>query len=268
MLSKTMRVGGRTFSWLEAGAGEPLVLLHAFPLNAQMWTPQLESPPPGWQIIAPNLRGFGVDAPSNLPEVLTIDDYAADIVDLLDALHIREAAIGGLSMGGYVTFAMLRLAPRYFRALVLADTRATADSEAARAGRVKMQALVDDEGAHGVAHEMLPKLVGATTMNDRPEVVARVRSMIEAAPAAAITHALGALMTRPDSTSLLADIRRPVLVLVGDEDAITPRSEAEAMHRAIPGAVLKVIPGAGHLSNFEVPHDFTRELASFLDARV
>jgi pimeloyl-ACP methyl ester carboxylesterase len=133
-------VGGRSVRYLENGAGWPVVLVHAFPLNAEMWRPQLRHVPAGFRFIAPDLRRFGESGgdPGDLP---TMDDYAADIAGLLDALEIERAVIGGLSMGGYVTFALFRAAPERFAGMVLADTRSQADTPAARDGRRTMTEL-------------------------------------------------------------------------------------------------------------------------------
>ena len=118
--------GWRT-RWLESGAGWPVLLIHAFPLNAEMWRPQLDQVPDGWRFIAPDLRGFGGSRPSGAP-VASLDDYAADLEVLLDHLKIDEAVMGGLSMGGYVTFALFRRAPDRFTGMLLADTRSQADT--------------------------------------------------------------------------------------------------------------------------------------------
>jgi pimeloyl-ACP methyl ester carboxylesterase len=264
---KSIEIGGRSLGYLEAGRGEPLVLLHAFPLSADMWRPQLAAVPAGWRLIAPDLRGFGPSA-HPAPPAASIDDYASDVVDLLDALKIREAVIGGLSMGGYVTFALLRLAPSYFRGLVLADTKTQADSDAARLDRARMQRLVDERGPAAIADEMLPKLLSETARSNHPQVAADVRRTIEATDPGAIKAALAALMARPDSASLLGGVHRPTLILVGEQDTITPESDAEAMRARMPGATLVRIPSAGHLSNLERPVDFNNALHRFLLEKV
>jgi pimeloyl-ACP methyl ester carboxylesterase len=265
---KQITLGSRELTYLDAGSGEVLVLLHAFPLNADMWEPQLDQFP-HWRVIAPDLRGFGtaeVDGRPSLPA--SMDDFAADVVDLLDRLKIKDAVIGGLSMGGYITFALLQRARAYFRGLILADTRPGADSAEAREGRVKMQALADQEGAAGVARNMLPKLLGDTTRRTQPALVERVADIVERTNPSAIKAALACMMTRPDSTPLLSEITVPTLILVGDEDTVTPRPEAEAMHRRIAGSRLAVIPQAGHLSNLEKPDEFTAAVRSFLQEKV
>src|SRR5262245_42169129 len=206
-----------------------LVLIHAFPLNARMFDAQLSLADGGWRVIAPQLRGF--DGGANDPPASTVDDYAGDVIDLLDTLHVDEAVIGGVSMGGYVAFAMFRHAPRYFQGILLADTKSPADTPEGVEGRKKMLRLVEEKGAAGVADEMLPKLLGQTTRRTRPEVVERTRGLILANSTQAIAGAVRALMTRPDSTPLLPTIHCPALILVGDEDTVTPKAAADDMHR-------------------------------------
>ena len=251
------------------GRGRPrgvLVLIHAFPLNARMWEPQLALADDGWTVIAPQLRGM--DGGDGDPSASSIDDYAGDVIDLLDALHVEDAVIGGVSMGGYVTFALFRHAPRYFRGMVLADTRPQADTPEGVEARQRMIALVREKGAAAVANEMLPKLLADSTREQQPAVVERVRALVLANSAEAIAGALTAMMTRPDSTPLLERIHCPTLILVGDRDAVTPPAVSEEMHRLIRGSELAVIEGAGHLSNVEQPAAFNKALAPFLEHRV
>jgi pimeloyl-ACP methyl ester carboxylesterase len=231
-----------------------------------MWEPQLSLAALGWRVIVPELRGFGDGAGD--PPTTSIDDYAADVIDLLDALHIQDATICGLSMGGYTAFAMFRLAPRYFQAMILADTKAPGDSPEAVTGRKNMQQLVRERGQSAVAEVLLPKLVGDTTRRDRPDVIEQLRRQITGNSVESIAGALTAMMTRPDSTPTLASIHCPVQILVGDEDALTPPPLSEQMHRDIAGSDLVVIEGAGHMSNMEQPQRFNDALAHFLEHRV
>jgi 3-oxoadipate enol-lactonase len=261
------------FRYLEAvpGHGAPsrgtLLLIHAFPLSARMFAPQLAPLADfGWRVIAPHLRRF--DGADSDPAARSVDDYAADLQELLDALHVEQAVIGGVSLGGYVAFALLRRAPRRFRALLLADTKSEADTPDAAEGRKKMLQLVREKGAAGVADDMMPKLLGRTTRAGRPDLVERVRTMVLSNPTDAIADAIGALMTRPDSTPLLAAIQCPTLIIVGEEDVVTPRPLAEGMHRAIAGSELVGIAEAGHLANLEQPDSFNAALAGFLEHRV
>jgi pimeloyl-ACP methyl ester carboxylesterase len=273
-MTSTRAIG--RFRYLEAPASTAvrprgaLVLLHAFPLHAGMWAPQFAFAETGWHVIAPQLRGFGGgDLPkSGGGTPVTIDDYAGDVVDLLDALHVHDAVVGGLSLGGYVALAMLRAAPRYIHGLILADTRPQADTAEGVEGRKRMIALAASGGVSAVAGEMIPKLLGETTRRERSSVVDMVRSLASANRVEAITGALQAMMTRPDSTPLLASIHVPTLIVVGDEDGVTPPSISEEMHRAIPGSQLTVIPQAGHLSNLENTAAFNETVAAFLAHRV
>jgi len=243
-----------------------LVLLHAFPLNARMFEGQLGLADTGWHIVVPQLRGF--DGASADPPAASVDDYAGDVIDLLDSLHLKQAVIGGLSMGGYVAFAVLRLAARYVQGLILADTRSQADTPEGRAGRDTLLGVLRQGGPEAVANEMIPKLLGETTRGTRPAVVERVRSLILANQDEAIAGAINALKTRPDSTPLLAGIHVPTLIVVGEEDSVTPPSAAEEMHAAIGGSALVRIPAAGHLSNLEQPDLFNAALTAFLSHRV
>lgn len=234
-----------------------------------MWQGQLALAQQGWRVIAPHLRGFADGAGD--PPTAAIDDYAADMIDLLDALHIEDAVVGGLSMGGYVAFAMFRHAPRYFQGLVLADTRAEADTPEGIAGRTRMLQMVEGKGAAGVAavaDDMVPKLLGETTRAQKPDVVQHVRSLILSNTSEAIAGGVRALMSRPDSTPLLKSIHCPTLVIVGEEDAVTPSALAERMHSAIAGSELVTIAAAGHLSNIEQPSAFNDALARFLTHRL
>lgn len=262
---RSIEIMGTRLAFLESGAGWPVILLHAFPLSADMWRPQLESVPDGWRFIAPDLRGFGQSLPPSGGRI-TMDDYAADVLGLMDALELDDAVIGGLSMGGYVAFAMHRLAPSRFAGLILADTRPQADSPQALEGRVRLRAVLATDGPAGVADQMLPKLLGETTRRERPDIVRQTRALIESASREAIDAAIGALMTRPDSTPGLESISCAALVLVGEEDEIAPLAEAEAMQRAIRRSTLSVIPAAGHLSSLERPNVFSRGLGDFLRA--
>ena len=243
-----------------------LILVHAFPMNARMWEPQLPLAATGWRVIAPQLRGM--DGGSTDRPATSMDDHAADLIDLLDALHIEDAVVGGLSMGGYVAFALLRHAPRYVRGLILADTRPQADTPEGVEGRKKMLALLQEKGPAAIADEMIPKLLGEHTRREQPAVGEHVRSLILASSADAIAHAITALMTRPDSTPVLSSIHCPALVVVGEQDTLTPPALSEQMHKAIAGSEYVVVPRAGHLSNLEQPDAFNAALARFLEHRV
>jgi len=257
-----LTVNGRTTRVLEGGAGRALVLLHAFPLNAGMWEEQIDRAPDGWWFIAPDLPGFGPDA-APVETSQTMDDYASDVLALLDALDVERAVIGGLSMGGYITFAMFRRAPERFAGIVLADTKAPADTEEGRAGRRAMAEKLRASGVAAVVDALLPRLLGETSHRERPDIVGRARELMSGNSSHAIDAALHALMARPDSTPDLARVACPALVVVGQEDSLTPPAEAELLASSIRGAELVVLPRAGHLSNLEVPDAFSAALSAF-----
>jgi pimeloyl-ACP methyl ester carboxylesterase len=244
-------------------AAGTLVLLHAFPLGARMWEPQHDLADHGWRVIMPHLRGFDCAKPD--AEAASIDDYAEDVADLIDTLGVPQVVVGGLSMGGYVALALYRQAPRRFRGLVLADTRPEADTPEARANRMRLIDLAGTAGALAVADDMLPKLLGETTRASQPALAGRVRALAALNQAGAIQSALRAMMTRPDSTTLLPTIDVPTLVVAGEEDVLTPPAVGAAMASAIPNALFAVVPRAGHLSSLEQPQGFNAALTRFLD---
>jgi pimeloyl-ACP methyl ester carboxylesterase len=258
MFTKVANLPHRAARYLEAGSGRALVLLHAFPLTADQWLPQLHRVPRGWRLVAPDLRGFrgGGDPPGGL----TIDEYADDVLVLMSHLEIDRAVVCGLSMGGYVALSMIARAPGRVAGLVLANTRASADTPEARASRDAMIATAGRDGVGAIATAMLPKLLGATTTREQPDLVDAVDRMIRDNTVGAVTAALGALRDRPDRTALLPQIACPTLIVAGGEDTVVPMADAEAMHHSITGSRLVVLPRAGHLSNLEDPRGFTAAL--------
>jgi 3-oxoadipate enol-lactonase len=255
-------VNRRIVRYLESGVGKPLILLHAFPLNADMWRPQLERPPAGWRLIAPDFRGFGGSAIDS--EEVGVDDYAHDVLMLMDELSLTRAAIGGLSFGGYVAFAMYRRAPERVAQLMLADTRSTIDTDDGLRMRRELLEAVRREGTGVLPDRQIPKLLGATTRRDRPEIAAGVARLMAANASAGVEAAIVALMRRPDSTGDLGRIDVPTLVIVGEEDEITPVASARAMHAAIRGASLAILPAAGHLSNLEAADAFSTTISAWV----
>jgi 3-oxoadipate enol-lactonase len=263
--ARVANLPARSARYLEAGAGHVVLLVHAFPLSADQWLPQCHRVPAGRRVIAPDLRGFRGAGPA-FEDVgldgVTIDDYARDVLELLSHLDVDRALVVGLSMGGYVALALARLAPARVAGLLLANTRAGADSDEGRAARDRMATLVARGGPAGVAREMLPKLLGDTTRRGQPDLEDAVRDLILANSAEAVTAAILAMKSRHDATPFLSSLSCPVGVVWSDEDAIIARAEAEALTGAIPGAELTVIDGAGHLSNLERPAAFEDALAS------
>ena len=228
-----------------------------------MGEPQVTAAPAGWRVDAPDFRGLGSAVDDRFSEdTASIDEYAADVEARLDALGVERAVVGGLSMGGYAAFALLRRAAHRVRALILADTRPQADSEDARAGRLKLIEIAKTSGPPAVADQMLPKLLAPA--NRHGDLEQRVRAIAVQNTSAGLAGALVRMMRRPDSTPLLKDITCPTLIIVGSEDTLTPPDVARDMQRQIPNARLEVIEGAGHLPNLERPEAFNDAVAMFL----
>jgi pimeloyl-ACP methyl ester carboxylesterase len=242
-------------------SNETLVFLHGFPLSSEMWNPQFEHFAKSYRVIAPDLIGFGKSAPR---EEVSMEAYADEVAALLTEHGVEKAVLIGFSMGGYVALAFLRKYPEKVRALVLTDTRAEADSPEARNNRLQQAQAVLEQGNAPVRDGMLPKLFSPYTKEHKPEVIRQVDEIIMSAPPTGVRAALAAMASRPDSVADLPQIRVPALVIVGEDDVITPLEAAQVMADGIPGAQLRTIPRAGHLSNLEQPESFNAALEDFL----
>lgn len=255
------RVNGIHLGVDDAGHGAPLLFVHGFPHDRTLWAPQLSGLCTRCRCVAPDLRGFGE---SDVAEPFGMDQYADDLAGLLDARRIDRAVVIGISMGGYVSFALWRRHADRVRALVLVDTRAAADDNAARARRSDLIALAESRGAGAVADAMMTGMVGRTTRERNPDLVLALRDRFAGTPVAGLVGALRAMRDRPDSTPTLRTITVPTLVIAGEEDAIVPRREQERVSAGIPDARFAVIPGAGHVCNVERPAAFNAIVSQFL----
>jgi len=235
-----------------------LVLLHGFPMDRRIWQHQLESLSDAARVIVPDLPGFGRSISAS---PFSIASLADDLHRLLAQLNALPCVLGGLSMGGYIALAFARKYPADLTGLILADTRADADSPDAKIGRQKMIDLVRTSGAKAVAEAMLPKVLSHTAA---PEVVAQLRGIILACPALTIEHALSAMRDRLDATDVLTALQNPILFIVGEQDAPSPPKVAEEMCRKANRGKLIIIPGAGHVSAMERPDDVTGAIGDFL----
>ncbi|MFN7671647.1 MAG: alpha/beta fold hydrolase [Planctomycetota bacterium] len=246
------------------GKGPLAVLLHGYPLDHRMWDAVRHGELAGRRTLAAlDLRGHG-DSPAAGDDAHAMERFADDVAAVVAALAPDgRADVIGLSMGGYAALAFAARHPQRLRSLALVDTRAAADTAAARAGREAAIATATAHGAAAIADAMLPKLLAPGA---DPAVAAALRAMIAGTPVATIVADLRGLRDRADRTALLPAIAAPTLVVVGEHDAITPPAEAEAMAAAIPGARLAVVPGAGHLTPMEQPAAFAAALAAFWDA--
>lgn len=258
-------IRGATLSWREVGEGDDvLVLIHGFPFSSAIWRPQLDAPPPGWRVIAPDLRGFGGSGPLTANR-LPMDLLAQDVAALVAHLGVRGAVICGHSMGGYVAFALMRRAAGMVRGLVLSDTRATADSAEGRQGRLKNAKHVHAHGTAALIDAMVPRLLAPQTRANLPHVEQELRAVMKAAAAPAVVAALLGMAERPDSTPQLRSINVPTQLIVGAHDEITPPGDARLLARAIPGAQIEIMENAAHLPSLEQPTAFNAVLVSFLD---
>ncbi len=247
------------------GRGLPVIFFHAFPLNQTMWDEQLAAFREQYQVITFDWRGFGASEMTS-DEPLQMSQLAADARALLQHLGIEKAVIVGLSMGGYAALAFYREYREMALALVLADTRATADTEEARERRLQSAAKAERQGAAAIADDVVPGLLGATTLANKPEIVSRVRAMVTATSPLAIAAGQRGMAARQDSADLLAQISCPTLIIVGAEDTLSPVAEAEFTRNGIAGAKLAVIEQAGHLANLEQPQEFNKALMEFLSS--
>ncbi len=238
-----------------------LLLIHAFPMGAGLF--EAVEPPPGWRLWAPPLPGFD-GSPLPPPGSTALDDYAHAVLAWLDARGVRTCVVGGVSMGGYVAAALWRLAPERCEGLLFIDTRAQADSESARAGRETMLVALHQRGVGAVADQMVPNLLGASTRRQHPAVEARLQDLIARQAAAAVEGAIVRIRDRADAAPTLGTVTVPTLVVVGEEDVITPVPEAERIAALVPGARLVRLPAVGHLPPMEAPEAFNRLLAGFL----
>jgi 3-oxoadipate enol-lactonase len=253
-------LNGVRIRYEDGGAGPAVLLLHAFPLSGAMWRGLAERLRERYRVVAPDLRGFGgSDAP---PGPLTMDQQADDAAALLEHLGIGRAAVVGLSMGGYIAFALWRRHPEKVAALALADTKAGADSDEGKAGREANARLAEEQGAGAIAEKMIPNLVAAGAAQALRD---ELRGLITANSTDGIAGALRGMAMRPDSTPDLAGITVPTLAIVGAQDTLTPPDEARKIAAGVAGpSSLLELPDAGHLSNMEAPEAFGAAVEEFL----
>jgi 3-oxoadipate enol-lactonase len=253
-------------AYADEGPGPVVLLLHGFPLSRAMWVDQLSGIGSIYRVIAPDLRGHGA---SPVPDgIYTMDAMADDVVELLETLEIRgPVVVGGLSMGGYVALSLAARYPTRVRALMLMDTKAAADTpEAAQARETTAQAVLAAGSAAPVVDAMLPRLFAKITREQHPERVEPMKAVMSQTAPRGIAGSLRGMAARPDRRADLPKIVVPTLILVGEEDVITPPAEAKSMVEALPNARLEVISRAGHLSPYENPSDANAAILRFLQS--
>lgn len=252
---------GQPIAYSDDGQGTPLVLLHAFAADRNLWQPQVQALSRQYRVIAVDLRGFGASGRTNGCPV-DVDRYADDVAALLKGLGIGQAVAGGISMGGYVVLALVQRHPHLLRGLLLANTRAGADSDPARAARTVLAQALQQQGSAAVAAFYGDKLFGPTMSEQaRGEVRAM---MLRQHPQAMISALLG-MARRPDRSALLEQIALPALIVSGTADTLIPSSESNFMHQRIRGSTFIDIADAGHLSNLDKPQEFNRAVGDFME---
>lgn len=259
-----LTVNGVSLAVEVRGEGPAVLFIHGYPLDRTLWQHQLGALT-GFRRIAPDLRGLGL---SDAPDLgYSMATYADDLAALLDALHADQVVLCGLSMGGYIALEFARRYRSRLRGLVLMDTRAEADSADVRKAREAAIQVARERGPSAIAAQMLTTLFAPGAAETMPQVVERVRVMMEAAPVKGIVGALAAMRDRADSKGTLAQLAGlPTLVVVGELDQNISPAAARILSDGIPGAMLSIIPGAGHLPPVEQPLATTRVLTEFLQS--
>ena len=261
------KVNGQTISFVEKGRGLPLVLVHGFPLDNRIWEAQIASLSDKYRVIAPDLPGFGKSQPPP-KQPFTLESLADTLHAFLTQIKATPCALAGLSMGGYLSFAYERKYPTTLSALILVDTKAEADTTEGKAGRNKMIETARSGGSKPIAATMLPKMITAESQKNRPQLAQQVNAIMEACPPITIEYALAAMRDRNDYRDCLPSVAEPTLIIVGDNDPITPPAIAETMHKAIPHSKLVVVKGAAHLSTMEQPEQVNQAIRQFLSSMV
>ncbi|MCU1312078.1 MAG: Alpha/beta hydrolase [Candidatus Angelobacter sp.] len=246
------------------GSGPDVVLLHAFPSSHELWLPVAEKIGQQYRVTLMDLRGHGDSSVGEGPA--TMQKHAADVARVCREAGVGTAVFGGISIGGYILFEFWRRYREQVRALMLCNTRASADTEEARSNRLKSAEEVLQRGPEQFIDSMLPKWLGESTRRNRPDLVIAARKTMRGS-AAGIAAAQRGMAERPDAMATLKTIDVPTLILAGAEDTLIPMAEAEAMQRNIRGSELQVIPQAGHYSVFERSDDATRVVRQFLVSR-
>lgn len=267
MAMSAIRLSHGDVAYVDRGQGQPVLLVHGFPLDHTMWNAQIEALSPLHRVIAPDLRGFGQ---SPLGEAdprhgISMKQYADEIVELLDTLDIVEPIVlVGFSMGGYIAWQFVRRYPERLRALIQCDTRAAADTDEGRAGRLKMAEKIAEWGSARVAEMMGPKLFSPHGLETKPQLMTELRRVVSRTAPAGIAAAQRGMAARPDVTAMLPTIQVPTLVLVGADDVVSTSAEMRTITAAIPEATFVEIPAAGHMTTMENPAAVNDALIGFL----
>ena len=240
-----------------------IIFIHGFPFNKEMWNKQLDALSESFRVIAYDVRGHGNSYSGT--DDFSIELFVNDLLLLMDALEIEKATLCGLSMGGYIALKAMENFPHRFDSLVLCDTSCAADSQEAKEKRMKAIEIIMENGVEKFADDSIKNFFAAESFIKKKDVIAEVREIMVNTTEKSVIKTLLALSRRLETCSTLCKIKVPVLILVGEEDKITPPEAAQFMQNEIHGSVMSVIENAGHLSNLENPDQFNEQLIKFLE---
>jgi 3-oxoadipate enol-lactonase len=261
--SQRIKSGDAEIVYWTLGDGPPVVLLHPFPVHHEFWLPVAEPLTAKYRLIMPDLRGHGESGIGEGPA--SMEKLAVDLRNVMDDANVGRAPLIGVSIGGYLLFEFWRKFRGRVAALALCNTKAPADNPEARGGRLQVANEVMERGTDLFYESMIPRLLGRTTRETRPDLVEGVLEMMRRMSPEDVAQVQRGMANRPDSVDTLKTINVPVLLVTGDEDVLTGVNEAELMRQHISGSQLRVIPKAGHYSLWEQPELATRLLRQFLD---
>jgi len=262
--SQRIKSGDAEIAYWTLGDGQPVVLLHPFPVNHEFWLPVAEQLSTRYRLILPDLRGHGESETGEGPA--TMEKHAGDLARLLDDANIGRAPLIGVSIGGYAIFEFWRRHRGRVAALVLCNTKAPADNPEARAGRLQAANDVLDRGTEPFFESMIPRLMGRTTREMRPDLVDGALRMMRQMSPEDVAQVQRGMAARADSVETLKTINVPTLLITGDEDILTGANEAELMRQHIANSQMRVIPKAGHYSPWEQSDAAAKLLRQFLDS--
>jgi 3-oxoadipate enol-lactonase len=261
---KKVKVNGVHICYNEYGSGgDTIIFIHGFPFNKSMWEEQARALSNKHRVIAFDIRGFGNSEPGS--EKFSIDLFAGDLLALIDALDGKKVIACGLSMGGYVLMNAVGRSPEKFSKLIFADTQCIADSEEGKEKRFKTIDKVNSEGLEAFADGYVQNVFARTSLENKKNTVGLAKKMITTTQQKIVTETLKALAERKESCNNLKQVKIPTLIICGSEDAVTPLSQSELLNNAISGSTVKIIKGAGHMSNLEEPEVFNEALKDFIN---
>ena len=255
-----------TVSYIDEGLANAstIIFIHGFPLNKSMWNKQVEVLKENYRVIAYDIRGHGNSDAGD--EDFSIELFVNDLFSLMDALKIDKTILCGFSMGGYIALSAIIKHPERFTALHLSDTNCAADLSEAKEKRMKTIEIIKEHGLEQYAEESLKKLFAPISFSKQIEEITIVREMIMETSKQSLFRTLHALAERKETCTKLNEIKVPVLIMVGNEDEITPPSVALSMNEKITNSTIHIIDHAGHLSNMENPEQYNSQLRKFFEA--